>query len=157
VVVEIDKRTSLPTGSASVELDPGSDPVEAIKALQGQTCGGRPMKVLSQKTIIKKSRPSGGRADRYFLGGDVVFDVKCNSCGKGGHKTVDCDAGGQLNPCHLCAAKDHESGNFHQNLCTVRIILSILTVKFMIPPCRGLSEHNVLPMWRVWPPLEGLL
>lgn len=152
MVVDIDKRTSLPTGSASVELDPGSDPVEAIKALQGQTCGGRPMKVLSQKTIIKKSRPSGGRADRYFLRGDVVFDVKCNSCGKSGHKTVDCDAGGQLNPCHLCAAKDHESGEFHQSLYTALIIYRILIDESMTPDNRGLSEHNVLPVRGVWPP-----
>jgi hypothetical protein len=107
--MDIDKRTSLPAGSATVDLVPGSDVVEAVKALHGQNCGGRPLKVLSQKAVVKKSRPSGGRADRYFLGGDVVSELKCNSCGKGGHKAQDCDAG-PVHPCHLCAARDHDSG-----------------------------------------------
>lgn len=109
VTMDIDKRTSLPAGSATVELCPGANVAQAIKALHGQNCGGRPLKVLSQKAVVKKSRPSGGRADRYFLGVDVVSDLKCNSCGKGGHKAADCDVG-QVNPCHLCAARDHESG-----------------------------------------------
>ena len=97
------------------------------------------MKVLSQKTIIKKSRPSGGRLDRYFLGGDVVFDVKCNSCGNGGHKTVDCDAGGQLNPCHLCAAKDHESGQSQRKHSSVSILFQILRHEIITSANRGLS------------------
>lgn len=107
--MDIDKRTSLPAGSASVDLVPGTDVAEAVKALHGQNCGGRPLKVLSQKAVLKKSRPSGGRADRYFLGVDVVSELKCNSCGKGGHKAADCDVG-LVHPCHLCAARDHESG-----------------------------------------------
>ena len=110
VILDVDKRTSLPAGSATVELASGSDEADAIKSLRGQTCGGRPLKVMSHKPQAKKGRPSfGGQGDRYFLGGDdAVAELKCNSCGKA-HKTMDCDAD-QVNPCHLCAAKDHESG-----------------------------------------------
>ena len=110
VTLDVDKRTSLPAGSATVELAPGFDEADAIKSLKGQTCGGRPLKVMSNKPQVKKRMSSfGGQGGRYFLGGDDgVAELKCNSCGKA-HKTMDCDAD-QVNPCHLCAARDHESG-----------------------------------------------
>ena len=107
----MDKRSSLPAGSATVELALGSDEAEAIKSLRGQNCGGRPLKIMSSKVQAKKSRhSSGAQGYRYFAGGDGVADLKCNSCGKA-HKTMDCDAE-QVNPCHLCASREHEAGKF---------------------------------------------
>ena len=43
-----------------------------------------------------------------FLGGDIK-EFKCNNCGKAGHKAAECQAP-SVNPCHLCAGRDHESG-----------------------------------------------
>lgn len=111
VEVDVDKR-NLPAGSASVVLALGVCGEEAVESLQGKDCNGRPLRV--QLIIPKKStgRLSGGRNDRYFLGGENTYDMKCNNCGKVGHKSSDCDSG-LSNPCHLCAGKDHDAGNFY--------------------------------------------
>ena len=109
VEIDMDKRKSLPAGSASVELAVGVCGKTAVESLNGKDCNGRPLR--AQLVLPKKitGRPSGGRADRYFLGGDSSNDTKCNNCGKVGHKAVDCDSG-PCNPCHLCAGKNHDAG-----------------------------------------------
>lgn len=108
VVIEIDQRTNLPTGSASIELAPGLDEKHVGQILQGEDFGGRP--VRAQYEHIKKRRGSPGKADsRYFSFGDAVA-TKCNICGQLGHTAKHCTELGTAFPCHLCAGRDHEAG-----------------------------------------------
>ena len=107
VVIEIDQRTKLPTGSASVQLAPGLDEKQVGQTLQGEDFGGRP--VRAQYEHIKKRRVSAGKADsRYFSFGDAVA-TKCNICGQLGHTGKHCTELGTAFPCHLCAGRDHEA------------------------------------------------
>ena len=108
VIIEIDQRTKLPTGSASVELAPGLDEKYVGQTLQGEDFGGRP--VRAQYEHIKKRRVSAGKADnRYFSFGDAVTATKCNICGQLGHTGKHCTELGTAFPCHLCAGRDHEA------------------------------------------------
>ena len=108
VHIEIDQRSNLPSGSASVELAPGLDQTVVAQALQGEDFGGRPVRVQSEQR--KKRRASGGKAEhRYFFSADVV-NAKCNICGNLGHTGRQCSHIGAASPCHLCAGRDHEAG-----------------------------------------------
>lgn len=120
VEFDFDKR-NLPAGSATAELAEGSDEAVALKALQGQDCVGRPLRV--QSIILKKSRLSGGRADRYFLG-DGPKDFKCNTCGLVGHKAADCESG-TVSPCHLCAGRDHDAGTVRHKPCNTDSMITL--------------------------------
>jgi hypothetical protein len=108
VTIELDQRTSLPSGSAIVELDQSVDEVTAIQKLLGEDFGGRPVRVQSQQP--RKRRASGGRADnRYFALSDAA-EVKCKMCGNSGHTARYCSELKSVLPCHLCAGRDHEAG-----------------------------------------------
>lgn len=108
VHVEIDQRSNLPTGSASVELAPGIDESTAAQALQGEDFGGRPVRVQSEQR--RKRRGSTGKAEhRYFFSADNV-NARCNICGHLGHTGRQCSQIGAAFPCHLCAGRDHEAG-----------------------------------------------
>lgn len=108
VHIEIDQRSNLPSGSASIELAPGLDPSTVAQTLQGEDFGGRPVRVQSDQR--RKRRASGGKAEhRYFFSADVV-NAKCNICGLLGHTGRQCSLIGAALPCHLCAGRDHEAG-----------------------------------------------
>jgi RNA recognition motif-containing protein len=108
VTIELDERTNLPSGSASVELGQSVDEVTAIQKLLGEDFGGRPVRVQSQQP--RKRRASGGRADnRYFAFSDAA-EVKCKMCGNLRHTARYCSELKSVLPCHLCAGKDHEAG-----------------------------------------------
>jgi hypothetical protein len=117
VVINIDKATKLPRGSATAELvlqsesDDGEvlDADGAVSALVGNSFGGRPVRVERYGNSDKpKSRRSSAGEGRYF-GGSMSIGIKCNQCGVVGHNTRDC-----MNyppaPCHLCARTDHDPG-----------------------------------------------
>jgi hypothetical protein len=108
VHVEIDQKSNLPSGSASIELAPGIDESTAVQALQGEDFGGRPVRVQSEQR--RKRRGSAGKAEqRYFFSADNA-NARCNICGHLGHTGRQCSHIGAAFPCHLCAGRDHEAG-----------------------------------------------
>jgi RNA recognition motif-containing protein len=109
VTLELDKRTSLFTGSANIELPPGLNEASVALALQGADFGGRPIRVQSVQQ--RKRRGSGGR---YFL--DEAITAKCRSCDRVGHMAKDCPFDGPSNPCHLCAGKDHDASEVNASV-----------------------------------------
>lgn len=130
VVLGVDRKTQLPSGSATVYVrtsaplaaptgglteegtlygDPQNEEVtECIQALQGEELGGRPVRV--QRFIAKRRQSGslGGReSGRYFF---EDISCKCHNCGQVGHRQVDCTNETAPMPCHLCAGLDHDAG-----------------------------------------------
>ncbi len=107
VVVGFDKRKNLPSGSATAELSLDVDCAACIAALQGENCGGRPVRVVKVNAAAKR-RLSGGKEGARYFANDL--SVKCQSCGQVGHKQFECSNEPIPTPCHLCAGRDHEAG-----------------------------------------------
>jgi hypothetical protein len=138
----VDWKTKLPSGSATVYVEfdsamaapPGVPPAtkeeneevplyadlldeevaECIQALQGEDCGGRPLRV--QRFIAKKRQlgSMGGRGDARYFSEDI--SCKCHNCGLVGHRQQECTNDSMPLPCHLCAGLDHEAGAFAYSL-----------------------------------------
>ncbi len=113
VLMNIDKKTNLPSGSALCDIsdiDKGSDQeidiLGSFSRLQGQLLGGRPIRV---SYAGEKRRNSSGRDNSRYFGVDI--SRKCSLCGIVGHKQNDCTNEPIPFPCHLCAGKDHEAGD----------------------------------------------
>ena len=113
VVMNIDKKTNLPSGSALCDIsdiDKGGDQAVDIPGsfsrLHGQLLGGRPIRV---SYAGEKRRNSSGRDNSRYFGIDI--SKKCSLCGIVGHKQNDCTNDPIPFPCHLCAGKDHEAGD----------------------------------------------
>ena len=129
----VDWKTKLPSGSATVQVelpstssdhpgggdggedepnlygDPEHDEVaDCIARMQGEDCGGRPLRV--QRFLVKKRQSGslGGRGDSRYFSGDI--SCKCHSCGQVGHRQQECTNDAVPNPCHLCAGQDHDAG-----------------------------------------------
>jgi hypothetical protein len=147
----VDWKTKLPSGSATVHVEfdsasaapPGAPPTsneevplyadlldeevaECIQALQGEDCGGRPLRV--QRFIAKKrqSGSMGGRGDSRYFSEDI--SCKCHNCGLVGHRQQECTNDSVPLPCHLCAGLDHEAGAY----CSV-----LFFVSYRWPPSRS--------------------
>jgi hypothetical protein len=123
----IDKKRNLPSGNAVVVVRKGKrietdemiieDKIneeieECIKTLQGESCGGRPVRVsrIDQSGGSMKNQHGVKDANRYF-GGDI--SSKCNLCGEVGHKQFECMNEPLAMPCHLCAGQDHDAGRLY--------------------------------------------
>ena len=104
--VKIDMKNNIPNGSATATLKSGSVLEDAISKLNGMDFKGRPIRVIPYAASKKKSRLS--ESNRYYS--EERIDIKCNSCGKVGHISDDCEYPPLVNPCHLCAGIDHEAG-----------------------------------------------
>lgn len=107
VVLGFDKRKNLPSGSATAELAAGVDVNACVTALQGENCGGRPVRVAKSNADSKRRMSGGKEGSRYFAN-DLSF--KCQACGEVGHKQFECTNDPIPTPCHLCAGRDHEAG-----------------------------------------------
>lgn len=134
VVFGVDKKSGLPSGSATVHVDleesDSSDPnksatedgetklydddlvddpvARCIETLQGEDCGGRPLRV--QRFLVRKRQSGslGGRGDSRYFADDI--SCKCHNCGEVGHRQQDCTNDTMPVPCHLCAGLDHDAG-----------------------------------------------
>jgi hypothetical protein len=109
IVLGLDKKTKAPNGSATAQLTMGTGGGSAqdrIQLLQGERCGGRPVKVLRWRDTPTR-RSSGSECGRYFA--DDI-SCKCHLCGAVGHRQQDCTNDPLPTPCHLCAGKDHDAG-----------------------------------------------
>jgi hypothetical protein len=131
VVLGVDRKTNLPSGSATVHvragtpLEPTTDDVtgdgtlygdpqneevtDCIQALQGEDIGGRPLRVQRYMAKRRQSGSLGGRGDAYRYFSDDI-GCKCNNCGQVGHRHQDCTNESAPVPCHLCAGLDHDAG-----------------------------------------------
>ena len=114
VKIGFDKKKNLPSGSASAELAASEgeevDINACVSKLQGEQCGGRPVRVQRSGGSNENRRRLSGVKDssRYFVN-DIT--VKCQNCGEVGHKQFECNNEAIPTPCHLCAGKDHEAGS----------------------------------------------
>jgi hypothetical protein len=141
--LNIDKKTQRPSGSAQIfvqsvgddaeeEEDPNLYLKNVIQALDGKDFRGRPVRVRSFE--MKGGRVSfGGGAVRYFGGDDL--SVKCNNCGKVGHRQADCLQEPTLPPCHFCAGTDHEPR------------MPPLLLTSLLIPSRGLLQHRMFSLF----------
>eukprot|EP01041_Mallomonas_annulata_P001982 gene1982-3857_t len=104
VILDTNKKTNTPAGSATIELqlDVDVDVADVINKLYEKSFGGRPVRVVDFKKQ-KKNRNSD--VSRYFV--DAI-DCKCILCGEVGHKQNDCTKEPLPVPCHLCASSQHE-------------------------------------------------
>lgn len=104
----LDKKSKAPNGTATAQLTGGTGSVQdRIQSLQGERCGGRPVKVLRYRRDAPSRRSSGSECGRYFA--DDI-SCKCHLCGVVGHRQQDCTNDPLPTPCHLCAGKDHDAG-----------------------------------------------
>jgi hypothetical protein len=104
-------------GSAEVDLVAGVDTENAAKVLQAGSVSGRPVRVSVTRSSTERGaealaadqlrRRSNAAESRYF--GSI--SVKCNNCGGVGHKAATCTEAALVNPCHLCAGKDHDASD----------------------------------------------
>ena len=108
--------------SQEAPSEPSEDEAEAlrecerssmIKRLQGQDCGGRPVKAVRSgkdrggNTFTRHTASAYEHYDRYYERLDNIC-VKCNACGQVGHMEKECDLPRKRLPCYLCG-EDHES------------------------------------------------
>jgi hypothetical protein len=138
VVMGVDWKTKLPSGSATVHVEfdtsssaPPADKeeneevplyadlldeevAECIQALQGEDCGGRPLRVQRFVAKTRKSGSLGGRGDARYFSEDI--SCKCHNCGLVGHRQQECTNDSVPLPCHLCAGLDHEAGTYRYAL-----------------------------------------
>lgn len=110
----IDKKTKLPSGSATVEImntsidGENKDLSELIKTMHGENCCGRPARIQRYTSGNTSARNSLSKEHgRYFA--DEI-SCKCNLCGQVGHRQADCVNDPIPTPCHLCAGQDHDAG-----------------------------------------------
>ncbi len=104
-----------------VAAEPDGEKAEALregerssvmKRLQGQDCGGRPVKAVRSgkdrggNTFTPHTVSAYENADRYYERLESI-SVKCNACGQVGHIEKECDFPRKPLPCHLCGG-DHE-------------------------------------------------
>ena len=106
----MDKATNQPKGSAIGYLATSHDVDAAIKLMNGNDFGGRPVRI-ERGDADKKRRSAGGVGygggeSRYFLNN---LSLKCSSCGQVGHRGGTCGVEAEI-PCHLCARCDHDPG-----------------------------------------------
>lgn len=108
IVLGLDKKTRAPNGTATAQLTGGGggSAQDRIQLLQGERCGGRPVKVLRWRDVPSR-RSSGSECGRYFA---EDISCKCHLCGAVGHRQQDCTNDPLPTPCHLCAGKDHDAG-----------------------------------------------
>ena len=114
VSMDIDAKTKLPAGSATILIDKDANITEFIDKLISVEYGGR--KVSAYNTDAKQSSNNkklfSSSDGRYFGVGtqsDVVSTVKCFLCGESGHKQNECVNPPLPTPCHLCAGTDHDA------------------------------------------------
>ena len=118
VTILMDKKKNLPAGIVQCDIissmmidennEPSFDINTCISSLQGELCGGRPVRIQNAANDTRRLSGAFGKQDasRYF---DLDISVKCQLCGLVGHKQNDCTNDPIPNPCHLCAGRDHEA------------------------------------------------
>ena len=104
VLLDINKKTNVPSGAATIQLAVGSDTNEAITKLTDKDFGGRPVRVVEMR---KLRRTLSSSSQRYF-GEDI--ECKCQACGQVGHRQTECNNPPLVPACHLCGGGNHEAG-----------------------------------------------
>jgi hypothetical protein len=113
LIMDIDKKSGLPSGGATGVLASDCNLNVTIATLQNEDIGGRPLRVRAKnnQSLANQRRLSGNiEASRYYSDG-IDITVKCHSCGEVGHKYADCKNPVLKTPCHLCAGTEHDSNH----------------------------------------------
>lgn len=110
VTIIMDKRRiGLPSGNATATLSSINQVDEAISTLHNESFQGRDIRVSIDEKA-KRTFLSMGNSSRYFgLLNDI--SLKCLNCGEVGHRQTECKNTDIMQPCHLCAGRDHDPGN----------------------------------------------